>query len=160
MHLPPRQDPSLLLKKMDEEFVRKNPIVREEVLSDGRERNRKSVQSETDSSATNPSDRGANSQSMNGFTSHNHSHFSGNPSSQLTDNHNQLTTNPQPTNSPKRIRITENSSTPSISYASDEEMSTLPQMKKVGMQILSHVVCEGRAEPNSLRPQSPQIHFL
>lgn len=136
MHLPPRQDPSVLLRKLDEDFVRRNPLVREEVFGDGNEGN--------DDKRSNDMDNKQFSEMDNKNTS-NHS-----------TNHPHTT----PNNSPKRIRITNDSPLSSLSYASDEEMNTLPQMKKVGVETSSHVVCKRRTQPNPLHSQSPQIHFL
>lgn len=137
MHLPPRQDPSVLLRKLDEDFVRRNPLVREEVFGDGNEGN--------DDKRSNDMDNKQFSEMDNKNTS----------------NHSTNRPHTTPNNSsPKRIRITNDSPLSSLSYASDEEMNTLPQMKKVGVETSSHVVCKRRTQPNPLHPQSPQIHFL
>ncbi|KAK8828887.1 hypothetical protein WA538_000890, partial [Blastocystis sp. DL] len=114
MHLPPRQDPSVLLRKLDEDFVRRNPLVREEVFGDGNEGNGDKRSNDMDNKQFNDMDNKQVSEMDNKNTS-NHS-----------TNHPHTPNN----SSPKRIRITNDSPLSSLSYASDEEMNTLPQMKK------------------------------
>ena len=145
MHLPPRQDPSVLLRKLDEDFVRRNPLVREEVFGDGNEGN---------------DDKRSNDMDNKQFNDMNDKQFS-EMDNKNTSNHSTNRPHTTPNNSsPKRIRITNDSPLSSLSYASDEEMNTLPQMKKVGVETSSHVVCKRRTQPNPLHSQSPQIHFL
>ena len=153
MHLPPRQDPSVLLRKLDEDFVRRNPLVREEVFGDGNEGNGDKRSNDMDNKQFND----MNDKQFNDMNDKQFSEMDNKNTSNHSTNHPHTTPN---NSSPKRIRITNDSPLSSLSYASDEEMNTLPQMKKVGVETSSHVVCKRRTQPNPLHSQSPQIHFL
>ena len=158
MHLPPREDPSLLLKKLDEDFVRKNPLVREEVLGELDE------QGESDLGKRVLKDVHSRDV-LKGLTQPHSVHVNQSSSVPITQPHS-IHTNPSTSshafNHPdtKRIRVAESSSFDPPSYASDEEMNALPQMRNVGLACHRHAVCTGRAEPNPLHSQLAQVHYV
>ena len=150
MHLPPRQDPSILLKKLDEEYVRRNPIVREEVLGElaaneqctvngsAVNRSRQSTDTKPSIGTKQPIDLKRSIDTKQSTNARQPIDRKRSIDTKQSTNTRQpidtkQSTDTIPNHPPKRIRIAEDSPATPLSYASDEEMNALPQMKKVGM---------------------------